>query len=204
MRLLMQAINKNHSERRQKIPVISVEKPSHDRIKKGGHRKLFNIDCGSYVSKRIIGGSAVERGQWPFVVALLVKTSKQFFCGGTLITSKHVLTAAHCIQDKNVDKKLEAEQIEVLLGRHSLKDNSEKGSQTRDVEKIIVHPEWKFNIRKYDADLAILVLDHAVAFSNFIQPACLTDDPELDNENRGVVVGNFTVFDRRPFPNHFI
>lgn len=96
--------------------------------------------------------------------------------------------AAHCIQDKYVEKKLEAEQIRVLLGRHSLKDNSEKGSQTRDVDKIIVHPEWKFEFLKYDADLAILVLDHAVVFSTFIQPACLTDDPELQNENFGTVV----------------
>lgn len=96
--------------------------------------------------------------------------------------------AAHCIQDKYVEKKLEAEQIRVLLGRHSLKDNSEKGSQTRDVDKIIVHPEWKFEFLKYDADLAILVLDHAVVFSTFIQPACLTDDTELQNENFGTVV----------------
>ena len=42
----------------------------------------------------IIGGSQVERGKWPWIVALFktVNNDSKFFCGGTLISNKHVVT----------------------------------------------------------------------------------------------------------------
>lgn len=94
MQLLMRAINKNNAGRHNKIPVIPVEAPSHDISSKMEVKMLFNMNCGrmSQIVQRIIGGTPVENGQWPFVVSLLFKSLNQFFCGGTLITSKHVLT----------------------------------------------------------------------------------------------------------------
>jgi secreted trypsin-like serine protease len=44
---------------------------------------------------RIIGGSAAERGQFPWQVGLIIESSA--FCGGSLISERWVLTAAHCV-----------------------------------------------------------------------------------------------------------
>lgn len=51
---------------------------------------------------RIVGGSEAPVGSFPWF-ALLGRENQffneirlKFFCGGSLITSKHVLTAAHC------------------------------------------------------------------------------------------------------------
>ena len=54
--------------------------------------------------KRIIGGQEAERGEWPWQVSL-VKESYSYYgrrfshsCGGTLIASQWVLSAAHCFR----------------------------------------------------------------------------------------------------------
>jgi len=45
-------------------------------------------------NNRITGGSSAARGQFPWQVALINDGS--WFCGGSLISSQWVLTAAHC------------------------------------------------------------------------------------------------------------
>lgn len=52
--------------------------------------------CGqiSYGSGLVQGGSASRKGQWPFAVAVYSEKEeeKNFICGGSLISSRHVLT----------------------------------------------------------------------------------------------------------------
>jgi len=43
---------------------------------------------------RITGGYTASRGQFPWQVAIIIDNSN--FCGGSLISSLWVLTAAHC------------------------------------------------------------------------------------------------------------
>lgn len=93
MKSLFKAINDECTKSDKKIPIIIVGEETSVAAPKE-LKKLFNVNCGamSYLARRIIGGTAAEHGRWPFVVALQEITSKQFFCGGTLITTKHVLT----------------------------------------------------------------------------------------------------------------
>lgn len=55
---------------------------------------LFDSHCGnvSFSTGFVIGGTKTFRGQWPFLVALYNNNEQAFFCGGSLITSQHVLT----------------------------------------------------------------------------------------------------------------
>lgn len=46
---------------------------------------------------RIIGGRRADRGAHPWQVMLWNKSAKRHFCGGTLITDRWVVTAAHCV-----------------------------------------------------------------------------------------------------------
>lgn len=50
---------------------------------------------------RIVGGQPADKGEWPWMAALLRDKDSQY-CGGVLITDQHVLTASHCV-DKYFD-----------------------------------------------------------------------------------------------------
>ena len=42
---------------------------------------------------RIVGGTAAKSGQFPYQVALQLDG---FFCGGSIISDRWILTASHC------------------------------------------------------------------------------------------------------------
>ncbi|XP_069971033.1 chymotrypsin BI-like [Penaeus vannamei] len=47
---------------------------------------------------RIVGGTEAAPHSWPHQVALFIDNSQ--FCGGSLISSEWVLTAAHCMDGR--------------------------------------------------------------------------------------------------------
>lgn len=85
---------------------------------------------------------------------------------------------AHCIQDKRVTKMRQIQDSYVYLGKHNLNDSDESGYEKRGVERFITHPEWKPIDISYDADIAIIVMDSLVEYSEYIRPICLWEFSE--------------------------
>lgn len=137
--------------------------------------KAETSECGrkSVTGGLILGGTYSARGQWPWLAALVYSHDQKYFCGSTLISTKHTITAAHCMQAKLSRKVLEPEQLVVLLGKHDMKELSEDGSETRLVKQIVVHPDWTFGDNKFDADIALIFLQSPVEFSRYITAVCL-------------------------------
>ena len=50
-----------------------------------------------------MGGEDAERHRYPWQVFIAKAGTKKPMCGGSLISSRHVLTAAHCFVDTSTD-----------------------------------------------------------------------------------------------------
>ena len=89
-----------------------------------------------------------------------------YFCGGTIIDAKTILTAAHCYHGKN----LAATDYFITAGVVHVQDGA---GQSAFVEKITLHESY--NPSTVDNDIAILKLKTPLTFNDKVQPACLPE-----------------------------
>jgi secreted trypsin-like serine protease len=116
---------------------------------------------------RVVGGSVTTIDQYPWQAAVVFDPSKvggnahqRQFCGGSLLTTYIVITAAHCIEDTDPDNgtSLDPTDVNVVLGRTTL-SNSSQGTE-HDVQ--IVDYDGNFNPNSLVNDVGYLVLSTAL------------------------------------------
>ncbi|EDS33503.1 tryptase gamma [Culex quinquefasciatus] len=135
---------------------------------------------------KISGGRPADPGEWPWMAALIANLGQQSFCGGVLITDRHVLTAAHCVLNLKINQFL------VRLGEYDFTRYNETRSRDFRVTEIRSHAD--FDPVSYENDIAILKLFRPSFFNSYIWPICMPPLDDLWDGYRAVVVGWGTQF----------
>jgi secreted trypsin-like serine protease len=116
---------------------------------------------------QVVGGTAVPNGKYPFMASLQEKKNnkppaKEHFCGGTLIDSDSVLTAAHCAV--YIKHEMPAWKLRIVVGLTELNSDQGEARGIRSLSNIIVHPRYHGD-RNLAYDAAVINLDSPVRFS---------------------------------------
>ncbi|KAL4703150.1 hypothetical protein ACJJTC_016751 [Scirpophaga incertulas] len=113
------------------------------------------------MSSRIVGGQDAPEGAYPYQVSL--RSFGSHFCGGSILNSKWILTAAHCTINKSVNS------IQVVVGTNSLTT----GGVQYLVERIIVHENYDGGVIKND--VSVLKVAEDIPFNERVQAIQLPD-----------------------------
>jgi secreted trypsin-like serine protease len=99
------------------------------------------------------------------------------------------IPAAHCFQGKYRVEKASPVDVIALLGKFNLGIDDEVGSEACLIDDIIIHDNWDYNVKAYDADIAVVILVEMVVFNHDIQPICLPKQSEAYPTGTGTIVG---------------
>uniref|UniRef100_A0AB38ZE62 Venom S1 protease 10 n=1 Tax=Ectomocoris sp. TaxID=3104572 RepID=A0AB38ZE62_9HEMI len=160
--------------------VINAEDSSEFGITMGA--RSTNCSCGwrNRSPGRIIGGEEAGLHEYPLIAALVTPKLMIGFCGGSIITEYHVLTAAHCFPP------MEGRELAVSVGEHDLNRKDETPyTQVIPIERVIMHAEYT-RLGQHN-DIALAVLKSRIEFNQQVGPACLPYQA-LDLEGKKVLV----------------
>nr|Q8I6K0.1 RecName: Full=Phenoloxidase-activating factor 3; AltName: Full=Prophenoloxidase-activating factor III; AltName: Full=Serine protease-like protein PPAF-3; Contains: RecName: Full=Phenoloxidase-activating factor 3 light chain; Contains: RecName: Full=Phenoloxidase-activating factor 3 heavy chain; Flags: Precursor [Holotrichia diomphalia]BAC15604.1 prophenoloxidase activating factor-III [Holotrichia diomphalia] len=138
-------------------------------------------ECGLQDDFKVLGGEDTDLGEYPWMALLQqTKTSgaKSFGCGGSLISDRYVLTAAHCVVSSSYTVTM------VRLGEWDLRATQDcvgSGSyqycspppQDIGIESITSHPNYEKSSRGVFNDIALIRLARPVNRNKYVQPICL-------------------------------
>uniref|UniRef100_A0A3Q0SXU9 Peptidase S1 domain-containing protein n=1 Tax=Amphilophus citrinellus TaxID=61819 RepID=A0A3Q0SXU9_AMPCI len=122
-------------------------------------------------NERVIGGSDAKPNTWKWQVSLQYDSyndgSFYHICGGSIVHSSYIMTAAHCI----LRFDMVARQYRVVVGDYNL-DKYEGSEQLIRVDNIVVHPNWNGDLA-HGNDIALLKLADPIYNNGYVAIADL-------------------------------
>ncbi|XP_040337949.1 transmembrane protease serine 11E isoform X1 [Herpailurus yagouaroundi] len=128
---------------------------------------FLNSCCGTRRNKtsrqslRIVGGTPVEEGEWPWQASL--QWDGMHRCGATLINSTWLVSAAHCFRTYKDPTRWTA-SFGVTIKTPKMKQG---------LRRIFVHEKYKYP--SHDYDISVAELSSPVPYTNAVHRICLPD-----------------------------
>ncbi|XP_055532355.1 serine protease grass-like [Wyeomyia smithii] len=156
--------------------------------------RIFQLPkiCGVSANDRIAHGNETAVFEFPWMALLMYRVEfsdeLQGNCGGTLISDRYVLTAAHCLKR---DERVKLEYVR--LGEHTISQDPDCTTIIEDgevierdcadpvenvpIESYVVHEKYRSSF--LGNDIALIRLAKVVTFKSHIQPICLPMSAKL-------------------------
>ncbi|XP_026332036.1 venom protease-like [Hyposmocoma kahamanoa] len=141
-----------------------------------------NRGCGvsTRATGRLVGARPANIRDWPWMASVTPEGFSQY-CGGVLITDRHVLTAAHCT------RRWKADELFVTLGDYDLvRSNDSRSYSFKVIEK---RQHEYYEVPNYHHDIAILKLHRPAVFNTYVWPICLPPPGMSLTNETAVVIG---------------
>ncbi|CAN9515117.1 unnamed protein product [Ophioblennius macclurei] len=123
--------------------------------------------------RRIVGGEVVIPGEIPWQAALVAHPSGQLFCGGSILSERWIITAAHCVVESQG-------AFVIRVGEHNVHIR-EDTEEDFGVLEIHMHPRYNASVSLYNHDIALLYLKSPIAFSKIVRPICIGPKPFIES-----------------------
>ncbi|XP_020712979.1 serine protease easter [Ceratitis capitata] len=144
--------------------------------------------CGTSLTDFIYGGEKTRILDYPWVALLRYKTRANnlvFLCGGSLINTRYVLTAAHCLSQGNHllhsvrlgewDTRTDPDcEVDINGKKSCAPPFIELG-----IERKISHPNYISESKEQFYDVGLIRLEGSVTYTNFLRPICLPASREF-------------------------
>ncbi|XP_045457190.1 modular serine protease-like [Melitaea cinxia] len=140
----------------------------------------------------VVGGDTAYKGELPWHVGIYKKTnSYEQICGGSLVSTTTVISAAHCFWSDRT-KLLPASLFAVAAGKiyRQWNDSRDSDAQKSDVLDIKVSPYFQGAGTNYQDDIAIVVVATPFQFRASVRPVCVDFDEVFNAEQlNGTALG---------------
>jgi Trypsin len=143
----------------------------------------------------VVGGSQIGIASAPWQVEIFAefKSGKENSCGGAILDSTHIVTAAHCAYDLERGEQLAPSALVVVGGIASMTAGEIKNNpevQARFVSEIRVHPMFEFSKGPGTPDdVAVLKLETPLSFDASVKQIALS--PNVPREGTSVTLTGF-------------
>ncbi|KAI9925840.1 hypothetical protein MW887_005646 [Aspergillus wentii] len=137
----------------------------------------------AFAEDEIIKGTESPIQKFPWQVSIQSSVAKQHICGGSILSGKYILTAAHCMNPLE-DPSL----FSVRAGS----SDSDSGGQEIKVKRFTRHPDYQKD-SPHNNDVAIIELESGFQFvSDIVYPVKLADAADgLPAEGTAAVVSGW-------------
>ncbi|XP_053996820.1 trypsin-1-like [Hylaeus anthracinus] len=136
--------------------------------------------CGlTNTDKRIVGGTETQVNEYPWMALMMFRG--RFYCGGTVINSRYILTAAHCVD------RFDPTSMSIVILEHDRNSTTEAETKVFKVDKLIKHSGY--STYNYNNDIALVRLKESIPFKGKMRPVCLPERAKTFAGQKGIVTG---------------
>lgn len=135
------------------------------------------------ISERIVNGEEVYIYDYPFLVSMSVRSTNQVLCGGSIINRYSILTAGHCL--------LNRDPLDILIIAGYNKEL--RDMQMPDIRNWTIHPQYINNLKGdsgvIDYDVAVVHLRMRLRYTLAITWVILSKVWDLEESDQLTAMG---------------